>query len=276
MKRTNYIAKAALTLLATLFSLTGARAETLTVYDGTTTNEYVPVRMTRLNNTTSGQSQFVISSDQLQSMIDGTISVMTFYANNQNIDWGSPEFDVYLSEISESSISALKDWNTLTKVYSGSISISSGNMVINLDTPYKYMGGNLLVGFNQTKTGTNVNNRKWYGQTVSNASVSSSNSGVSQRNFIPKTTFTFTPTSTPRPTNVAAPNVKTNSASIAWNGNADSYNLRYALAGSTATIILTAGDVWGDGSGYQMLLDADATAYGTVINPNGFWDGSVG
>ena len=272
--KTTLLTKALTLLFVALFSLTGARAESLTVYDGTTTNEYVPVRMTRLNNTTSGQSQFVIPSDQLQSMIDGTISVMTFYANNQNINWGSPEFDVYLSEISESSISALKDWSTLTKVYSGSISISSGNMVINLDTPYKYMGGNLLVGFNQTKTGTNVNNRKWYGQTVSNASVSSGNSGVSQRNFIPKTTFTYTPTSFVRPQDVTATNVKSNSASIAWNGTASSYNLRYAPAGSTATIILTAGDVWGDGSGYQMLLDADATAYGTVINPNGFWEAS--
>ncbi len=32
-----------------------------------------------------------------------------------------------------------------------------------------------------------------------------------------------------------------------------------------ATIILEAGDVWGNGSGYQLLLDADATAYGTII-----------
>ena len=35
------------------------------------------------------------------------------------------------------------------------------------------------------------------------------------------------------------------------------------------TITLTAGDVWGDGSGYQMLLDADATAYGTIIPTEG-------
>ncbi len=34
---------------------------------------------------------------------------------------------------------------------------------------------------------------------------------------------------------------------------------------SCATVILTAEDVWGDGSGYQMLLDADATAYGILI-----------
>ena len=36
-----------------------------------------------------------------------------------------------------------------------------------------------------------------------------------------------------------------------------------------ATITLTAGDVWGDGTGYQMLLDADATAFGTIIPETG-------
>ena len=36
-----------------------------------------------------------------------------------------------------------------------------------------------------------------------------------------------------------------------------------------ASVTLTAGDVWQDGSGYQMLLDADATAYGTIIPEQG-------
>ena len=34
-------------------------------------------------------------------------------------------------------------------------------------------------------------------------------------------------------------------------------------------VTLEAGDIWGDGSGYQMLLDADATAYGTIIPETG-------
>ncbi|MBQ9575522.1 MAG: DUF2436 domain-containing protein [Muribaculaceae bacterium] len=38
-----------------------------------------------------------------------------------------------------------------------------------------------------------------------------------------------------------------------------------AVPEGMAVVILTAGDVWGDGSGYQMLLDADATAYGTLF-----------
>ena len=40
-------------------------------------------------------------------------------------------------------------------------------------------------------------------------------------------------------------------------------------AKAQVTIILEAHDVWGDQSGYQLLLDADATAYGTIIPATG-------
>jgi hypothetical protein len=45
------------------------------------------------------------------------------------------------------------------------------------------------------------------------------------------------------------------SATLTWN--------------QTATIVLAAGDVWGDGTGYQMLLDNTATLYGNVIPEEG-------
>ena len=38
---------------------------------------------------------------------------------------------------------------------------------------------------------------------------------------------------------------------------------------ATATIVLTAGDVWGDGSGYQMLLDKSHSLYGSTIPTSG-------
>ena len=48
------------------------------------------------------------------------------------------------------------------------------------------------------------------------------------------------------------------------------YELEATTPGSDyATVILTVGDVWGDGTGYQMLIDADATAYGSVIPTSG-------
>ncbi|MBR6432304.1 MAG: DUF2436 domain-containing protein, partial [Muribaculaceae bacterium] len=44
---------------------------------------------------------------------------------------------------------------------------------------------------------------------------------------------------------------------------------RDEIPADMAMITYTVGDVWGDGSGYQMLLDADATAYGTIIPESG-------
>lgn len=36
-----------------------------------------------------------------------------------------------------------------------------------------------------------------------------------------------------------------------------------------ARIVFTAGDIWGDGTGYQLLMDSNATAYGTTIPATG-------
>ena len=59
------------------------------------------------------------------------------------------------------------------------------------------------------------------------------------------------------------------SAKMSWEGHGGSFNVRYApamgISDNIAWVTLTAGDVWGDGSGYQMLLDADANTFGNVI-----------
>ncbi len=44
---------------------------------------------------------------------------------------------------------------------------------------------------------------------------------------------------------------------------------RAAIPEGYASITLAAGNVWNDGTGYQMLLDANATAYGTIIPATG-------
>ena len=101
------------------------------------------------------------------------------------------------------------------------------------------------------------------------------NCGVSQSLYSQDITFTTT-VACPAPTALTASNVTPTGATISWEGGAESYNLRYGVPGTPdptapATIILTAGDVWQDGSGYQMLLDADATAYGDVFTATGAW-----
>ena len=84
------------------------------------------------------------------------------------------------------------------------------------------------------------------------------------------TTITFTtPSACDMPIGLAANDITYNSAKLSWTGYQESYNLKYRHAEvadptAPATIILEANDVWEDGSGYMMLLDADTTAYGTL------------
>ncbi len=73
------------------------------------------------------------------------------------------------------------------------------------------------------------------------------------------------------PTSLAVSDITTTSAVVSWNGEAAEYNLRYRelSAADFVTVTLTADDVWQDGTGYQMLLDADANTYGTIIPTGG-------
>ena len=63
----------------------------------------------------------------------------------------------------------------------------------------------------------------------------------------------------------------TGNRQLSWTGDADTYNIQYREFDPTvpATITLTVGNIWPDGSGYQMLIDADANAYGTIIPTSG-------
>jgi gingipain R/gingipain K len=75
------------------------------------------------------------------------------------------------------------------------------------------------------------------------------------------------------PTDLTA-DVTGNAAELSWTGTTETYNLQYLEVDPTvpATIILNVpDDIWQDGTGYQMLLDADATAYGDVFTATGGW-----
>ena len=71
------------------------------------------------------------------------------------------------------------------------------------------------------------------------------------------------------PTNLSATCNTANTATISWTGYGDSYNLRYGKVGQAKVTLSVPNDVWGNGSGYQMLLDANHTAYGDVIPETG-------
>ena len=208
---------------AITFSPTNAYV--LTVNDGTATNSYVPIYGLWVDDIT--KSQFIIPATALSAMQYGTIDKLTFYASNANVNWGVAEFSVYLTETNETTVSALADYNAMTQVYSGTLSISNNKMEVTLTTPYVYMGGNLKIGFLQTVSGT-YSSCSWYGVDATGASMGGYGTSISQRNFLPKISIAFTPGTAPAclpVTNLSVSNVTDAQVTLTWNGTAASYDV---------------------------------------------------
>ncbi len=241
----------------------GEVAATLNVIEAQT-NEFVPIYGYYCDQLS--RSQFIIPAANLQNMLNTYLTGMTFYASQSSISWGKAEFDVYLSEESETTISSLKDWDTLSKVYAGSLSVSNGQMAIAFDTPYRYHGGNLLVGINQTVKGSYVKS-SWYGETANGASLGGYNNSTSQKNFLPLVDFdTSVAPAVAIPTDIAITPAST-SATITWAGEADSYNVRYRKPGTEA---IAFEDDFEDGLGLWTIYTEGESQSGTgwrVSNP---------
>ena len=222
-RKTTFLTKALTLLIVVLFSLTGARAETLTVYENATgSSDYVPVYGFWAD--AYNKCEFVIAAAELTGMVGGTISQMTFYLSTNASEAWTGTFQVFLKEVEESTISTFSGTDEAIFVYEGSLDGTHNTMPIEFTSDYTYEGGNLLVGVYQTVKG-NWKSASFTGQTVTGASVSgySSNSlgdvNPTQRNFVPKTTFTYTPSSGVvyyRPKNLKMEEITTNTATMSW------------------------------------------------------------
>jgi hypothetical protein len=164
----------------------------ITVNDSAvTTNSYVPIFGTWVDNHTC--SQFIIPATDLASLQGSSINKLVFYGTNTgyNPHWDGAKFEVYMTETSETTLSALVDWSTMDKVMNAAhLEISDGTMVVTLNTPYTYRGDNLMIGFYQTVSGR-YSGCSWQGVTAMGASMGGYGSSVNQQNFLPKVTFHY-------------------------------------------------------------------------------------
>lgn len=227
--------------LALTWCWTAKAQEQLTVYDGTTTNSNVPAYIGYFDDFT--RTQTVIPATDLVDMAGGTISGLKFYTTDQNVPYTTVStVDVYVKEVTSSSISAFEDKANCTKVYQGKLDIvaegTGGALSITFSAPFAYNGGNLLIGIENT-TDAGYKFIYFYGQTVNGASVGGYNSSSldnvnpSQRNFIPKTTFVYTAGSAStceKPSSLVASDVEANSAVLTWGGGSGTYNVEYKKA----------------------------------------------
>ena len=223
-----------LTILTLAFATTPLSAQnTLTVANGTNTNEYVPVYGYYADAYL--RAQIVYPESMLVDMQNNAITEMTFYLN------GSPSwtatFNVKIGISADSILSGFSSAQTIT-VYSGTLPIQNNEMTLSLETPFTYTGGHLLVEFSTITPGNYVS-ASYYGINSNCSSVqgysysSVSSVSASQRNFIPKTTFSYgTPALCSKPMNVTATNVTTTTATISWVGDSDaaSYTVAYMPA----------------------------------------------
>ena len=222
---------------------------TLTINNtNTTTNAYVPIYGYDMDSY-KVKCQFVIPSSSLTTL-DGTqITKLVFYGTDSRSALGSNAFDVYLKEVADATISSLADWSSLDKVYSGTLSVTDNMMTITLSEGFDYSGSNLLIGFIQTG-GSSWTNFTWTGVTATGASLSGSSS-ASQQNFLPQTTFYFTPQSSApkKPKNLDDSATTTTTATLGWTNGSD--ETAWQIAYSTDT------DFNPDTEGKKVAADAN-------------------
>ena len=251
-------------LLFVMAAFTAAFAqETVTVYDGTNTNGYVPVYGTWAD--AFNKCEFVMNAEQLGDLPAGsTITGLTWYlSTTPAAAWGG-NFQIFIKEISATTLSDFTGTDGATVVWEGPLDATSGQIALEFNNYYTYEGGNLLIGVYQTQKGT-YKTSAFYGVGTDGASVSGYSSSAlescsaSQRNFVPKTTFTYLPSSGVvyyKPQNLQVSDITPNSAKLTWEagGNETAWNVEYKKA---------ADEEWTSAHVTAMTYDLDALANGT-------------
>ncbi len=244
--------------------------ETLTVYDGTNTNSYVPF-YGLYADTYGAASEVVFPSDQLASMAGGSISSVTFYLSTPATSAWTATFQVYLAEISETTLSGITGPTAATVVYTGSVDATGSTLTINFSTPYDYQGGNLLFGSFVSQAG-NWKSAYFSGESQS-ASTGCYRQGASSpsvsQSFLPKTTFTYTPAAVScaavRNLAIDPTLTTTNSLTFSWtdeDNTSATYNV-YRIAGTDTTLL--------QGGLTAMTYTATGLDANTVSAPPAVW-----
>ena len=187
------LAAGAMLGLLTATSMT-AYGDTLTVHDGTATSGLVPVQGTWADAYL--KCEYVLPASELTAMNGQGIFDMTWYLSSPAATSWTGTFQVFLKEVASTTISAYAGTNGATVVYEGTLDGTATALKVEFSTPYLYNGGNLLVGVYQIAKGY-YKSAEFLGETVNGASVQGYNgtsidsAPANQRNFLPKTTFTY-------------------------------------------------------------------------------------
>ena len=171
----------------------------VTVYEGTETNDVIPMYVYYYDAYT--KSQYIIPSNSLNLPEGSFIQAIKYYTTTNNIPYTpNVQIDLYMTEVDYTSISEYIDKSDATVVYTGYVDFvlesDHGETTITFDTPYLYNGGNLLIGCENKEQG-GYKGIKYFGQDVDGASIGYYNYdnqtyfSVESQNFIPQTTLYY-------------------------------------------------------------------------------------
>lgn len=225
-------------LLLTLLLPMSLRAQdSLQVCNGTDENSYIP--MYGYYNDSRFHNEFIYPARLLSSMAGQSITGMTFYASEDE-SWNS-NLVIWIGETTDTAYASGTTWKMpadADTAWTGTCSVVNGRWVIQLDVPYSYQGGNLVIGVMNTAAGTGCPDSYFLGVEtdynasgyVNGGSAYSSTTVNYRQQFLPKVTFTYSAGGPVclRPTNLNASNITTNAATVSWNSrNGESSWLMY-------------------------------------------------
>ena len=251
-------------MFAILVTLTSClSAQTLTVASGNTASDrYIPVYGYYMD--VPQRSHVLYPADLLTDMVGTHITGLTYYFSSlPSGAWGGTQM-VRMGITTSSNLQNGYDDAPVTTVWTGTLSscITGSTMVITLDEPFPYTGGNLLIEF-ENPVGVTWKDSYFYGanQTAQlsyityTTSVSTYTYGAA---FLPQTTFAYE-SGCFAPIHTHADNTSFETVLLTWNADpilpASSYTVAYKKTSDTLFTEVTAADTFLILTGLQISTD---------------------
>ena len=181
-------------MLALIACTFGARADELTVANGSATNSNVPISGLYCDNTDT-YSQTIYSSTMLADMAGTEISAVKYYLKDSETLNANLKNAVLQLSLKEVSIDAFVNYNSvisgMAAVATYTIAGGESELVFNFTEPFAYSGENNLVIEVKVLTKSGYKTTYWKGEDQTTiTSIYRAGSGNTAK-FIPKTTFTY-------------------------------------------------------------------------------------
>ena len=222
------------TAMMGLSTLSLSAQSTLIVADGAASNSYVPVY--GYYTDAFLRSQTIYPSSMLTQMSGMAINSLTFYLAEIPVSNWNCNFEVKLAEVSNSSFTTPSFIeNSTVTVYTGPLNIIGDSMTVDLEIPFNYPGGNLLLEVSSVNTGSYsscayVGISSTGGSVCGYSYVDVSDVYPTYEDFIPKTKFIYgIPALCSKPYNLAITSLSSSTATVSWKGSAgsSSYAVQY-------------------------------------------------